>query len=185
MSKLYSRRGDDGTTGLLGGGRVSKAHILPTTYGTIDEATSFLGLAKSTTKSDDIRSIVHQVQRDLYLVMAELAASQSPTHQVSGINADRVAWLEAAIEELGVQVELPDQFIVPGDTPTSAAFDVARTVVRRAERNIVLLIDEGQISNPHILPYLNRLSSLCFVMTLWSIQHEGLPGPSLSKGAEE
>ena len=185
MPKLYSRRGDDGTTGLLGGGRVSKTHILPTTYGTLDEATAFLGLAKSASNSDHIRSIVHQAQQDLYLIMAELAAAQSPADQEPGIDANRVAWLEKAIDELGAEVELPDQFIISGDTPASAAFDVARTVVRRAERNIVQLVEEDQISNPHILPYINRLSSLCFMLTLWSIQYEGLPGPSLSKGAQE
>jgi cob(I)alamin adenosyltransferase len=182
MSKLYSRRGDDGTTSLFGGGRVSKTHLLPTTYGTIDEATSFLGLAKSFSNSDRIRSIVHQVQRDLYWVMAELAASQSPKDQFEGIDGDRVSWLEAMVDELGSEVELPDQFVIPGDTPTSAVFDVARTVVRRAERYIVQLVEDGLISNSNLLPYINRLSSLCFVLSLWSIQNEGLPGPSLIEG---
>jgi cob(I)alamin adenosyltransferase len=162
----YTATGDDGTTALLGDARVYKYHPQPETYGTVDEASASLGLARALASQPSIKDVLLTVQRDLHQMMSELAATPATAHRFRTINAGRVAWLEATTDSFGNQVARPRGFVAPGDTPAGAALDLARTIVRRAERQVVRLHDDGLCANGEILRYLNRLSSLCFVLAL-------------------
>jgi cob(I)alamin adenosyltransferase len=181
MSRYYSGDGDDGYTGLLGEGRVPKYAPRPNAYGTLDEAQAALGLARSMA-GEESSEVVRQVQVDLYHIMAELAAPLEHASQFRKLDSRRVGWLEGKLEQFGQQVDMPSGFVISGDTQSGAAFDLARTVVRRAERHAAALLHEGEIQNPQILPYLNRLSSLCYVLSLWENQQAGVEGPDLAKG---
>ncbi len=166
MSNFYTRKGDDGTTGLLGEGRLPKYHPRMEAIGTLDEATATLGLARSLVQDAALSPILLQVQRDLYGLMAEVAATLQNAVQFRSIDSARVDWLETQTDALSAQVEMPKEFILPGETQGSGALALARTVVRRAERRIAELLDAGELENQALLRYLNRLSSLCFVMEL-------------------
>jgi cob(I)alamin adenosyltransferase len=181
MAKSYTRSGDDGTTGLIGDRRVPKYDLRPTAYGTVDEASSALGLAKSLSGSTRIRGIIHEAQRHLYLLMAELAAAPENAAQFRSIDATHVEWLESRIASFEADFEMPHDFVIPGNAPASASMDFARTVVRRAERDVALLLAQEPDSNPYILPYLNRLSSLCFTLSLWTLHTEEGEEPDLAK----
>ncbi len=181
MDSFYSRKGDDGYTNLLGEGRVPKFHPQPEAYGSVDEISSSLGLAKALSNSEIIIPLVTGVQRDLYRVMAELAATPENAEKFRGIDASRVTWIEKNIDDLTPEVEFPQEFIIPGDSLAGAAFDLSRTVTRRAERAVAKLHIEGSLSNPYLLKYLNRLSSLCFVLALWENKRSGLGAPTLAK----
>ncbi len=160
----YTGTGDDGTTALLGNRRVPKYHPQPDAYGTVDEASAALGLARALATEPGIKDVILTVQRDLYLMMSELAATPEAAPQFRAIDAGRVQWLEGITDSLGSDTIVPREFVVPGDTPAGAALDLARTVVRRAERLVARLCDDGLCANSEILRYLNRLSSLCFVL---------------------
>lgn len=177
---FYTRKGDDGYTGLLGEGRVPKNHPRPEAVGAVDEANSALGLARASCSAPQIAPLILEVQRHLYLLMAELAATPEEAGKFHAMDSAKVSWLEARIDELSQLVSLPKEFIVPGDSAGGAALDLARTVVRRAERRAAGLYHMGQISNGELLNYLNRLSSLCFVMELLENQHGG-QGTTLAK----
>jgi cob(I)alamin adenosyltransferase len=185
MPKYFTGKGDDGTTGLLGGGRVPKNHPLPEAYGAVDEASAALGLARAMAADEDSRRITAQVQRDLYALMSELATSPDSTKSFQTMSADRVRWLEDQVEHIGERVSLPSEFIIGGDSLAGGAFDLARTVVRRAERRVAGLIHDGTIRNPEALRYLNRLSSLCFVLSLWENLQAGFDMPSLAREPDE
>lgn len=159
----YTAKGDDGTTSLLGGARVPKYHPQPEAYGTVDEASSALGLARSLATLTPVKETLLAVQRDLYRMMAELAATPEAAHQFR-FDMERVAWLDGCIQQFGGQVAMPREFVMPGDTRAGAALDLARTIVRRAERLAAKLCDENLCQNRHIIRYLNRLSSLCFLL---------------------
>lgn len=164
--KFYTGTGDDGTTGLLGEGRVEKYDTRMETLGTLDELSAVLGLARSLVNSDDLNKRIIALQKKLYELMAEVAASQENAERFHRITADEVNALEEAIDQISKEVETPDGFIVPGANPGSAAIALARTVTRRAERRVAELLDEGKIANREILRYLNRLSSYFFVLEL-------------------
>jgi cob(I)alamin adenosyltransferase len=181
MRKFYTRRGDDGTTGLLGGGRVPKDNPRPETVGTIDEANAALGLARATCQATQSSEIILTIQRDLYSAMGEVAATQGNAERFRIINEKRVDWLEAQIEMLSQSIEPPKEFIVPGDTPAGAALDLARTIIRRAERRLVSLWRDEQIENRQLLRYFNRLSSLCFALELLETQIAGQDSPTFAK----
>lgn len=181
MQPYYTGKGDDGTSGLLGEGRVSKSDLRLETVGTLDEASAALGLARSLLKSTRLTSVVIQVQRDLYQLMSEVSATPENQSRFAMIDAERVSWLEEQIEQIGSKVSLPNQFIVPGDTLTSGAMSLARTIVRRAERRLVELKDTGQFTNLHALAYLNRLSSLCFILELHETKAGRNSPPTLAK----
>lgn len=166
MSTFYTRKGDDGTTGLLGEGRLPKYHPRMETVGTLDEATATLGLARSLVQNAALEPILRQTQRDLYGLMAEVAATPENAAQFRSIDAARVDWLEAETDKLTERVEMPKEFILPGETQSSGALAVARTVVRRAERRVAEMLAAGTLENGALLRYLNRLSSLCFVLEL-------------------
>lgn len=160
----YTATGDDGTTALLGDRRVPKYHPQPEAYGTVDEASAALGLARASVIQPGVQEVLLTVQRDLYRMMSELAATPEAAPQFCAIDAGRVRWLEEMADGLGSEIAMPREFVVPGDTSGGAALDLARTVVRRAERIVAKLCDDGLCANDEILRYLNRLSSLCFVL---------------------
>jgi cob(I)alamin adenosyltransferase len=180
MSSFFTGGGDDGYTGLLGQGRVPKYHIRPEAYGAVDEASAALGLARSSSLSEATRTSIQHIQRDLYRLMAELAATPDQAEQFRTINAQHVAWLEAQIDDLAGRIEMPKAFILPGDSPAGAALDLARVIVRRAERAVARLLHAGEISNAELLRYLNRLSSFCFVLELWENHQAGVAAPTLA-----
>lgn len=163
---FYTRTGDDGTTGLLGEGRVPKTHPRIEALGALDESTATLGLARAQARDPRCQGILIEAQRDLYKLMAEVAATPEQADQFHFIDSARVDWLESQIEALASTVTMPREFILPGDTVAGAALSLARAVVRRAERRVVELAEAKEISNPELIRYLNRLSSLCFVLEL-------------------
>jgi cob(I)alamin adenosyltransferase len=165
-NKFYTTTGDDGYSGLLGEGRVPKHHPRIELIGAIDEATSSLGLARALCSVPESGTLLLNVQRDLYHMMAEAAATPENAHQFRAIDESKVKWIEEQIDLLSNKVEVPEGFIVPGDSPAGAALAIARTVVRRAERHLAKLWFKADIENQNLLRYLNRLSSLCFVLEL-------------------
>jgi len=181
MSQFYTRRGDDGFTSQLGEGRIPKYHPRTEAIGALDEASAALGVARAAYQVEPSAALVLTIQRDLYHIMGEVAATPENAARFRVIDADRVAWLEENIDRLSALVEMPKEFIVPGDTPLSAALSMARTIVRRAERRVTQLLHGGEIENLEILHYLNRLSSLCFVLELASIQSAGRQSPTLAR----
>jgi cob(I)alamin adenosyltransferase len=182
MTKFYSRTGDDGTTGLLGEGRARKDAPRLEAVGALDEANAALGMARATCQAQQSPEILLVAQRDLYGLMAEVAATPENAARFRVIDADRVTWLEEQIAALEDSVEPTNEFIVPGDSGAGAALDLARTVVRRAERRLASLHLDGEIENPELLRYLNRLSSLCFVLELLENQQAGKAQSTLAKG---
>lgn len=175
MSKLYTGKGDDGTTGLFFGGRVPKAADRPEAYGTVDEAQSFIGLARaaldqSTPTGAELNDLLVRVERDLYVLMAELATLPANAHKLvpeqSSVSVAMVDAIAAATDDIGGRFAFPTEFVVPGQSEVSARLDVARAVVRRAERRAVVvdLADFPDGTDAQVVPYLNRLSSL-----LWTL----------------
>jgi cob(I)alamin adenosyltransferase len=173
--RIYTRKGDDGTTGLLfGGDRVSKADPRTDAYGTVDEAVSALGLARAAigTVTDRtearLAELSLRLQRELFVVGAEIATHVDRRNRladgVSRVTAAMVQALEGEIDELEEMVEQPKEFVLPGESMTGAALDLARTTVRRAERRCVALAGDGGLPDSLVLPYLNRLADLLFVM---------------------
>jgi cob(I)alamin adenosyltransferase len=168
MPRIYTRTGDDGTTGLLYGGRISKADLATEAYGTTDEAVAALGLARSLCGDPDLQEDILILQRELFVVGADLATNPKERRkldpEVSLVTETMVRRLEQRIDHLVAERPLPEVFIVPGANPGSAALDMARGVVRRAERRVVELERAGREVNPEIRRYLNRLSDLLFVL---------------------
>jgi len=166
--RIYTKTGDDGTTGLLYGGRISKADTRTEAYGTTDEAVAALGLARSLSEDPDLAATLLELQRDLFVVGADLATSprerRKLTAGVSLVTGEMTEGLEARIDEEVRARPLPNEFIVPGADPVSAALDLARSTVRRAERRAVELSATEEDVNPEVLRYLNRLSDLLFVL---------------------
>lgn len=156
--------GDDGTTGLLGGGRAAKDDLRIEAYGTVDEASSALGLARALSGDERVREIVERLQRGLYRLGAELATNPKDAGRFATVGEGDVGDLDVLMADLESEVPMPDAFILPGATPASGALDLARTIVRRAERRCVTLIREGAVENPQVRRYLNRMSLLLFVL---------------------
>jgi len=171
MPRIYTKTGDDGTTGLLYGGRISKADLATEAYGTTDEAVAALGLACSLGEEPTFKEDLLVLQRELFVVGADLATNPKERGKlepgVSLVTEEMTARLERRIDSLVEQRPLPDVFVVPGANPTSAALDIARSVVRRAERHVVALEEGGRAINPEVRRYLNRLSDLLFVLARW------------------
>lgn len=168
MSRVYTGKGDDGSTGLLFGGRVPKDHLLPEAYGTVDEAQAAIGLARAATdRGSELDTVLVEVERDLYVLMAELATQpENRTKLVDGqtrVTDAMVEQLSTRTDDLAGRFEFPTEFVVPGQNELSARLDVARTVVRRAERRSLPAASEGS----HTIPYLNRLSSLLWTAARW------------------
>jgi cob(I)alamin adenosyltransferase len=180
--KYYTRTGDDGYTALLGGERVPKYAPRPEAYGTADELSSALGFARATVRAERSREILLQVQRHLYQIMTELAATPEAAAHFDRTSADDVAKLERVTDELGAELELPKDFVVPGDTLAGAALDLARTIARRTERCVARLTHQDDVSNIEDLRYLNRLSSLLFVLARYEDAVAGVRHVTLAKG---
>lgn len=166
--KVYTKRGDDGTTGLLYGGRVHKDDLRTTAYGTTDEAASALGLARARLEAGEWHDRVLAVQRSLFVVGAQLATDVEHWGQLSAgisrVTDDMVEELEHGIDELVERHPLPQEFVVPGGSEASAAVDLARAVVRRAERACAAMEHAGLLPDAVVLRFLNRLSDYLFVV---------------------
>jgi cob(I)alamin adenosyltransferase len=174
--RWYTGAGDDGVTSLLGEGQVPKYHLQPEAFGTVDEASAALGLARASSQIDEVQQVLLAVQRDLYHLMAELAATREAAPRFRIIDPHHVDWLALQTDEFGARIAMPREFVVAGDTRAGAFLDLARTIVRRAERVVAKLCDADLCDNSSVLPYLNRLSSLCFVLARFEDQ-TGRPGP--------
>jgi cob(I)alamin adenosyltransferase len=164
VTRLYTGKGDDGTTGLLYGGRVAKDSVRPRAVGAVDEAQAVIGVARSLCEpGGELDAQLTQVCRDLWVLMGELATLPEHHHKLADgetrVTADMVTAVAAAVDALGTRFEAPSAFVVPGQTPLAAQLDVARTVVRRAEREAIGATADGS----HVIAYLNRLSSLLWV----------------------
>ena len=170
---FYTRTGDKGKTGLLGDERIPKHHPRIEALGALDEASAALGLARASCIAPQTPPILRAVQRDLYKLMAEVAATPENADKFKGIDAERVTWLESQTDQISKIVSMPKEFILPGDTPSGAALSLARAVVRRAERRVTELFELGELSNEELLRYINRLSSLCFVLEILENQSAG------------
>ena len=169
--------GDDGTTGLLGGGRSPKDDPRIEAFGTVDEASSVLGLAKALSRDARVKSICEELQRGLYALGAELGTGPEAQKAFATMTAAGVARLEELTAELEGEVKMPEGFVLPGSTPASGALDVARSVVRRAERRWVTLERLGGVANPEVGRWLNRLSLVLFVLARYE---EGRSGQAAS-----
>ena len=183
MTKIYTRKGDDGTTGLWYGGRVPKFAGRPEAYGSIDEAASALGLARGGAARDgEIHRDILRLQNELFVAGAELAtapeAAQRLQPGVSKVTPDMVDRLESDIDRYMERVELPPKFVIPGGTELSARLDVARAAVRRAERRVAELKAGDDLADDIVLTYLNRLSDAVYAMARFADEAE----PELFEG---
>lgn len=168
MTRVYTGKGDDGSTGLLFGGRVAKDHLLPEAYGSVDEAQAVIGLARvAAGRGSELDEVLVAVERDLYVLMAELATQPENRHKLADgqtrVTEAMVEHLSNATDGIADRFAFPTEFVVPGQTELAARLDVARTVVRRAERRSLAAATEGS----HVVPYLNRLSSLLWTAARW------------------
>ena len=170
--RLYTGKGDRGETDLLGA-RVGKDDPRIEAIGALDETTSAIGLGRAVAAADRTRDLLVEVQRDLYKIMAELAFTDELRPAGYALAEDRVRWLGETTDALAAEVTLPPAFILPGDSVPGAALDVARAVARRAEREAVALAHGGHLDNPQVLGYLNRLSSLLFVLARFEDREAG------------
>lgn len=171
--QIYTRTGDDGTTGLFFGGRVRKDDPRPEAYGTVDEAQAAIGWARAagndarTATSAELDDLLVHTQRDLWVLMAELATLPDNEHKLvegkTRVTAAMVDALEPLIDRATARFEMPKDFVIPGGNPTAAALDVARTIVRRAERAALVVA----APESHVVPYLNRLSDLLWALARW------------------
>lgn len=176
---IYTRKGDDGSTGLLYGGRVRKDDPRPAAYGDIDEAQSAVGIARAhaaasvpleahaVDATDELIGLLVGIERDLWVAMAELATAEGNRHKLTAgtslVTESMVTHLESTIDDVMGRFESPTEFVVPGETVVSAHLDLARTVVRRAERSSLRAADDGSF----VIAYLNRLSDLLWALARW------------------
>jgi len=166
---IYTRQGDDGTTGLYFGGRIEKDSDPIEVNGAVDEAQSFLGWARSLTESGSrLNELLISLERDLWVLMAEVATLPENRHKLTAdktlVTEEMITRLETEIDALSAEIEMPKEFVVPGENQLSAALDVARTVIRRAERFASGYPLEGSL----VVAYLNRLSDLAWTMARWA-----------------
>jgi cob(I)alamin adenosyltransferase len=187
-SAVATGKGDDGTTGLLyGGARIAKDDLRTEAYGTIDEAVAALGLARAqlglkdrygilSVGFGDLAGVILRIQRELFVAAAELATNPEAWDRLEDgrtrVSQEMVDGIDTLLREVESHISMPSEFVVPGETPTSAALEVARTTLRRAERRAVTLGREGLIPGPHLLPYLNRLADLLWVLARAAEQAE-------------
>ncbi len=163
--KIYTKTGDDGTTGLYGGGRVQKDHPRIEAYGTIDELNAVLGMSRAEQLPDEIDAVLARVQNELFELGAELATPMPVAKGMSNIAPEHAAAIEADIDTFEAQLPPLKQFILPAGVKGAATLHLARTVCRRAERRVLTLAREpGETVSPQVVVYLNRLSDLLFVL---------------------
>jgi cob(I)alamin adenosyltransferase len=181
--KIYTRKGDDGTTGLWYGGRVPKFDARPEAYGSCDEAAAALGAARAAAeRGGELYEDILRMQNELFVAGAELATAQEAAGRlepgVSKVTDAMVERLESDIDRYMERVDLPPKFVIPGGTELSARLDVARSAVRRAERRVSALRHGGQLADDTVLTYLNRLSDALFAMARFADE----PEPELFEG---
>lgn len=167
--RIYTRKGDDGTTGLLYGGRTVKDDLRVEAYGSSDEAVATLGLARAACTAPALSQTILRLQRELFVVGAELATDPENWDKLdpekgTKVTAAMVGALEGLIDDYESRTRMPKEFVVPGETTASAALDLARAVVRRAERRAVALTREKLLPDGEVVRYLNRLADLLFVL---------------------
>lgn len=181
MSRVYTGKGDDGSTGLLYGGRVAKDHLLPEAYGTVDEAQAAIGLARAVTERDgELDQLLVRIEHDLYVLMAELATQPENRGKLTEgqtlVSAAMVDALSTSTDDLADRFPFPTEFVVPGQNELSARLDVARTVARRAERRSL----PAAGPDSQVVPYLNRLSSLLWTAARWVEADDALLAKSIA-----
>ncbi len=166
--KIYTKTGDNGDTGLFFGGRVRKNDVRCEANGSIDETVSSLGIARSFCQNPEVLTILLEIQNSLFTAAAELATLPENYKDLKKyykiIDSENVSKLEKTIDYIDSQIQLPPSFILPGASSGSAAIDLSRSILRRAEREIVTLKDEGKLVNEFVLKYINRLSDLLFML---------------------
>jgi len=176
MPKIYTKKGDDGTTGLLYGGRVHKDDVRTEAYGTLDETVSALGIARAGGLVPRVEEIVVRIQREMFVVGAELATHEDNAGKLTeGVSKVTPAMTEAAERDIDALLEehpLPEEFLLPGETLGSAGLDLARTIVRRAERLVVTMKRETVISED-LLRYMNRVSDLLYACARYEEAERG------------
>ena len=183
MVKIYTRKGDDGSTGLWYGGRVAKSDIRPEAYGSVDEAASALGLCRVAARdNEELYADILRIQNELFVAGAELATAPEAAGRleagVSKVTGEMVERLESDIDRYMDRVDLPPKFVIPGGTELSARLDVARTAVRRAERRVSAMRESGQLPDDTVLRYLNRASDAIYAMARFADE----PDPELFGG---
>jgi cob(I)alamin adenosyltransferase len=172
--KIYTKKGDDGTTSLWYGGRVPKTHARTECYGTIDEACSALGVARSLCepRDEEVAADILRIQNELFIAGAELATAPEARGRledgISRVTAAMVDDLDAVIDRYMGRVELPPKFVIPGGSRLSAALDLARATIRRAERRAVALSEAEDLAGSEVLRYLNRASDAAYAMARFS-----------------
>jgi cob(I)alamin adenosyltransferase len=178
-SAVATGKGDDGTTGLLFGGRIAKDDLRTDAYGAVDEAVASLGLARLALRESALRELselVLRLQRELFVVGAELATNPTAVDRlqegVTRVSEQMLQDLESELARWESQMEMPREFVIPGETAASAALEVARTVVRRAERRIVELERTLEAPSDWVVPYVNRLADLLWVLARAAEQAE-------------
>jgi cob(I)alamin adenosyltransferase len=181
--KIYTRKGDDGTTGLWYGGRIPKFGGRPEAYGAVDEAASALGLCRAAAeRGGELYGDILRIQGELFVAGAELATAPEATERlepgVSKVTGEMVDRLESDIDRYMDRVDLPPKFVLPGGTELSARLDVARAAVRRAERRVSALGHEGELADDTVLRYLNRASDALYAMARFADE----PEPELFEG---
>jgi cob(I)alamin adenosyltransferase len=179
--KIYTRKGDDGTTGLWYGGRVGKADPRPEAYGSVDEAASDLGLCRAAAdKGSELYGDILRLQEELFVAGAELATDPKSADRledgISHVTGEMVDRLEEVIDRYMDRVHLPPKFVIPGGTELSARLDVARTSLRRAERRVSTL----ELADDAVLRFLNRASDALFAMARFADE----PEPELFGGRD-
>ena len=177
--KIYTKTGDTGETGLFGGGRVSKSDPRVAAYGGVDELNAALGMALALEPRSFAQELLERIQRDLFTIGAELA-TPDPTKLAKALTGgpltpEATLALEAEIDRYQIRLPPLKNFILPGGVPKAAALHAARTVCRRGERAVVALSQTGAALSPHLLPYLNRLSDLLFVLARAANAAAGVP----------
>jgi cob(I)alamin adenosyltransferase len=170
--KVYTRTGDDGTTGLFHGGRVTKDAVGPSAYGSVDEAVAALGVARAEAEpGGELSEMLARLQRELFVVGAELATAPDERGAledgVSRVTAEMVAALEPLIDDVTDRFDPPSEFVLPGENRVAAALDLARAIVRRAERDSVRAADVGWLDGSEVVAYLNRLADLVYTLARW------------------
>ncbi len=170
--KIYTKTGDDGTTSLFAGGRVSKTHLRVEAYGTVDELNAVLGVVRSQQAHCD--RWLAPMQAQLFHLGADLATPlDAKSDWVVRMDAATIQWLEKLIDERTAELPQLTNFVLPGGTPAAAQLHVARTICRRAERLTVALAEQEAIGD-YITPYLNRLSDVLFTLARWENQQAGI-----------